>query len=370
MDRQRQPLQVVRRSKRSIRYAMETFWYSAVTFMLAVYVVLDGYDFGVGMVYPYVARTEEERRHALSAIGPVWSGNEVWLIAAGGALFLAFPRAYAAGFSGFYLALIIVLWLFMGRGLAIELRAHVDHPLWRQFWDVIFAASSALLAVVFGIALGNLIRGVPLNAEGYFFVALWTDFVPGPDPGIIDWFTLLLALTSAVLLTGHGANYLAMKTTGDLQARARRVARLSAYGTVLLVALVLPALSGVQPSFRLNYDAHPIGYGWPLMGLAALLALLVFRARERDVAAFAASSVLLLGLLAGTAWGSYPNILIATADPSLSLTITNASAGTYGLQAAVWWFTIGLAIVITYQLCIHRLFWGPVKTEPRDLSAH
>ncbi len=349
---------------------METFWYGAVTFMLAVYVVLDGYDFGVGMVYRFVARTEEERRMVLAAIGPVWSGNEVWLIVAGTSLFLAFPRAYAAGFSGFYLALIIVLWLFMGRGLAIELRAHVDHLLWRQFWDVIFTASSTLLAVVFGIALGNLIRGVPLNAEGYFFVALWTDFLPGHDPGILDWFTLLLAIASAVLLTGHGANYLAMKTTNGLQARARRVARFSGYVAVPVVALILPALSLVQPSFKLNYDAHPIGYVLPLIGLAALAGMLIFRARQRDVAALASSSVLLLGLLASTAWGSYPNILIATSDPAKSLTITNASAGSYGLQAALWWFTIGVAVAIIYQIFIHRLFWGPVKPDSHDFSAH
>lgn len=349
---------------------METFWYGAVTFMLAVYVVLDGYDFGVGMLYPFVVRTEEERRTVLAAIGPVWSGNEVWLIAAGAVLFLAFPRAYAAGFSGFYLALIIVLWLLIGRGLAIELRAHLDHPLWRQFWDVVFAASSTLLAIVFGAALGNLIRGVPLNAEGYFFVALWTNFLPGPDPGILDWFTLLLALTSAVLLTVHGANYLAMKTTGDLRASVRRVARVSGYASALLVALVLPALSLVQPSFRLNYDAHPIGYGLPLIALAALIAVQVFRAQERDVAAFSSSSLLLLGLLGGIAWGSYPNILIATTDPAHSLTVANASAGSDGLQEAFWWFTIGLATVIAYQICIHRLFWGPVKPGSSDFSAH
>ena len=349
---------------------METFWYCAVTLMLAVYVVLDGYDFGVGILYPFVARTDQERRMALAAIGPVWSGNEVWLIAAGASLFLSFPRAYAAGFSGFYLALIIVLWLFMGRGLAIELRAHLDHVLWRQFWDVVFTASSTLLAVVFGIALGNLIRGVPLNAEGYFFVALWTNFLPGPSPGIIDWFTLLLALTSTVLLTGHGGNYLAVKTTGELQVRARRLARGSAYAAVLLVGLVLSALSIVQPSFRLNYDAHPIGYGLPLVGLAALTALLVFRVKERDMAALVSSSLLVLSLLAGTAWGSYPNILIATTGAPNSLTITNASAGRDGLQTAIWWFSIGLATVILYQICIHRLFWGPVKTESSDFSAH
>ena len=158
---------------------METFWYTAVTLMLAIYVVLDGFDFGVGTLYPFLGRSEADRHVMHAAIGPVWNGNEVWLIAAGAVLFLAFPKAYAAGFSGFYLALIIVLWLFMFRGLALELRSYVDHPLWRQLCDVTFFAASLLLAVVFGVALGNLIRGVPLNRDGYFFVALWTDFMTG-----------------------------------------------------------------------------------------------------------------------------------------------------------------------------------------------
>lgn len=349
---------------------MELFWYSAVTLMLAVYVVLDGYDFGVGMVYSFIARTEAERRVALAAIGPLWNGNEVWLIAGGAVLFLAFPRAYAAGFSGFYLALTIVLWLLIGRGLAFELRSHLDHPLWREFWDVTFAASSTLLAIVFGAALGNLIRGVPLDEDGYFFVALWTDFRTGAKPGILDWFTVLLAVMSVVMLTVHGANYLAMKTMGDVQARARSLAARSGYLAVALVPLVLLSLHNVQPSYRLNYDAHPIGYALPAMGFTALAALVVFRRRDRDVAAFVASSLFLLGLLASAAWGSYPNILIATTDPAHSLTTTNASAGTYGLQAAFWWFTIGITIVVTYQVIINRLFWGPVKPESADSSAH
>jgi len=165
---------------------METFWYMVVTVMLGIYVVLDGFDFGVGIVYPFLTRTEQERLTALGAIGPVWNGNEVWLLASGGLLFFAFPKAYAAGFSGFYLALIIVLWLLIARGLALELRSHVDHVLWRQFWDLAFSGASILLAVVFGAALGNLIRGVPLSRDGYFFVALWTDFMTGPEPGILD----------------------------------------------------------------------------------------------------------------------------------------------------------------------------------------
>lgn len=245
---------------------METFWYAAVTLMLAVFVVLDGFDFGVGILYPFVARTEQERRMVLDSIGPMFNGNEVWLVASGGLLFFAFPKAYAAGFSGFYLALIIVLWLFMFRGLALELRSHPDHPMWRQFWDVAFSSSSLLLAIVFGAALGNLIRGVPLNREGYFFVALWTDLLTGQEPGILDWFTVLMGLASAAILALHGANYLAMKTKGDLYARTVAAAKLVgwlAFGGAVLVRL---AITFVQPNLRLNYTAHPLGTSFPSAG--------------------------------------------------------------------------------------------------------
>jgi cytochrome bd ubiquinol oxidase subunit II len=345
---------------------METFWYMAVTLMLGIYVVLDGFDFGVGLVYPFVTRTEEERLTALGAIGPVLSGNEVWLLASGGVLFLAFPKAYAAGFSGFYLALIIVLWLLIARGLALELRSHVDHVLWRQFCDVAFCGASVLLAVVFGAALGNLIRGVPLNRDGYFFVALWTNFMTGPEPGILDWYTVLMGLTSAAILAFHGANYLAMKCDGALRARASNISRLSGSAVVGLVILVFATIPFVQPSFRLNYAAHPIGYVFPFTGIAALAAALQFRRRDGDVAAFGASSLFILAMLASTAWGSYPNILIATTDPANSLTITNAAAGAYGMQAALWWFLSAFTLVIVYQVYAHRAFWGKVTLDKHN----
>lgn len=340
---------------------METFWYCAVTLMLAGYAVLDGFDFGVGMVYPFVAKTETDRRTALAAIGPVWNGNEVWLIAAGGLLFFAFPKAYAAGFSGFYLALIIVLWLLIVRGLALELRSHLNHILWRQFWDVAFAGASTLLALVFGAALGNLIRGMPLSQDGYFFVALWTNFMTGPDPGILDWFTMLMGVTSAAILAFHGANYLAMKTEGQLRGQARRAAWLTGSAVAVLAGLMLIAVPVVQPSFRLSYAAHPIGYLFPLGSLAALIAALGLRRRDRDAGAFYATSLMILAMLAGAAWGSYPNILIATNDPANSLTVTNATAGSYGMQVGLWWFLIGFGLIIVYQVCAHRAFWGKVQ---------
>ncbi len=339
---------------------METFWFMVVTVMLAIYVVLDGFDFGTGIIYLLAARTDSERRTALAAIGPVWNGNEVWLIAAGGMLFFAFPKAYAAGFSGFYLALIMVLWLLMFRGLSIELRSHLDHRLWRTFWDVSFAGASLLLALVFGAALGNLIRGVPLNPDGYFFTALWTDFLPGPEPGILDWYTVLMALTSAAILTVHGANYLAMKTERELARRANRIAEKAAWAVLPLTLTTIVAITFVQPGLRLNYNAHPIGYALPVVTAFGLAGTISFRRLEQHVRAFASSSVLILGLLGSAAWGVYPNLLIATTDPAYSLTIYNAAASPYGLRIGLVWFVIGISLVIAYTVIAHRAFWGKV----------
>ncbi len=162
---------------------MEAAWFVIVSGMLAAYAVLDGFDFGVGAIHRIVARTDEERRTVLAAIGPIWDGNEVWLIAAGGVLFMAFPSVYATAFSGFYLALMVVLWLLILRGVAIEFRSHQDHPLWREFWDTVFSLASALLAVVFGTTLGNLIRGVPLGKEGLRGMPLFTNFLHRPRAG-------------------------------------------------------------------------------------------------------------------------------------------------------------------------------------------
>src|SRR5579864_3310262 len=169
---------------RRARIFMETLWFMIVAVMVAAYVVLDGFDLGAGVIYLGAARTPEERQKIMRAIGPVWDGNEVWLLAAGGTLYFAFPLLYASSFSGFYLPLMIVLWLLMLRGIGIELRAHMDNPVWRGFFDFVFWGSSVLLTIFFGAALGNVVRGVPLGADQYFFEPLWTDFRVGTDNGI------------------------------------------------------------------------------------------------------------------------------------------------------------------------------------------
>ena len=193
--------------------------------LLTGYVVLDGFDFGAGALHLFVARTDAERRQVLAAIGPFWDGNEVWLLAAGGALFVGFPRILASGISGFYFAIFLVLWCLILRGISIELRSHVKDTVWRKTWDMGFGVASVLLPVFFGAALGNLIRGVPLNKEGWFELALFTDFTATPPVGILDWYTVLVGVFALAALVAHGGTYLSWKTDGAVQERSRRAAR-------------------------------------------------------------------------------------------------------------------------------------------------
>jgi cytochrome d ubiquinol oxidase subunit II len=238
---------------------MEILWFCIITFMLCMYVILDGFDLGAGILHLSAARNNDERRSVLGAIGPFWDGNEVWLIAAGGTLYFAFPRLYASSFSGFYLPLMIVLWLLILRGLGIEMRHQVDHPMWRSFWDGTFSIASALLAIFLGAALGNVVRGVPLSPEGYFFTPLWTSFTVQPDAGILDWFTVLMGLVGLSTLAVHGGNYIAMKTTGDVHMRARAHARVWSWGVLLSSLAAAVSAFVIRPSIWTNYSEHAWG---------------------------------------------------------------------------------------------------------------
>ncbi len=201
---------------------MSAIWFCLVALMLAAYVLLDGFDLGVGILHLGVARTDAERRAVISTIGPVWDANEVWLLAAGGTLYFAFPALYASGFSGFYLPLMIVLWLLMLRGISLEFRSHVSGPVWTPLCDAVFCGSSALLAIFFGAALGNVVRGVPLDAaSGSFFEPLWTNFRLNSDVGILDWYTIPGRSSAAYFaLAQHGSLWLALKTSGAPAERA------------------------------------------------------------------------------------------------------------------------------------------------------
>src|SRR6202011_2680168 len=268
------------------RLAMESLWFVLVALMLAVYVLLDGFDLGAGAIHPFVARMGPERRMVYLAIGPVWDGNEVCLLAAGGTLFFTFPRLYAAGFSGFYLPLMIVLWLLMLRGLALELRSHIQSVVWSGLWDGLFFIGSTLLAIFYGAALGNVIRGVPLNAQGYFFEALWTDFNPfSANPGILDWYTILTGLLAFTALLTHGANYIAVKTEGTLNERARRISRVGWLATIPLAIFASIATFYVQPQVYTSFTQRPWGIIFPLIALLGLLGAGFFNLLKRDLPA-------------------------------------------------------------------------------------
>jgi cytochrome d ubiquinol oxidase subunit II len=345
---------------------MESFWFVAVASMLAVYVVLDGFDLGVGVAQLAVPRDERERAALLKAIGPVWDGNEVWLLAAGGVLFFAFPRLYAASFSGFFLPLMIVLWLLMGRGVALEFRNHLDDAsVWRPFWDAVFGVSSGLLAVFLGAALGNVVRGVPLAADGSFFEPLFTDFRTVGQTGIVDWYTLLVGLFALAALSMHGGLWLALKSRDALRERARAFARRSLAATALLFALVCPATWAVQPQVQRQLQSHPAGH---LLTLAAAAGLVAAWRLSRgatpphlDRPAFLASSLFLAALLGAVAFALYPLLLPSNADPAHALTIANSSAPEAALRTALYWWLPGMGLAVGYTVFVYRRFAGRVE---------
>jgi cytochrome d oxidase, subunit II (cydB) len=341
---------------------METVWFAVVAVMIAIYVVLDGFDLGAGIVHYFVGRDQDERGLVIGAVGPVWDGNEVWLLAAGGTLYFAFPVLYSAAFSGFYLPLMIVLWLLILRGTGIELRHQVDDSMWRSFWDFVFAGSSILLAIFFGAALGNVIRGVPLNAEGYFFEPLWTTFTVTDEPGILDWYTVISGLVAFVALTVHGAAYLAVKTEGEMQARARKVVGAIWYALILMTVISFFATQYVRPNILDNFYKYPVGWLIPVVVGAALFGIKFFNAKGADWKTFFSSAMYLVGMLVGAVFAVYPNVLPAM-NPEYSLTIENASAGTYGLQIGFIWWTIGIVIAVAYFVFLYRTFSGKVKQE-------
>ncbi len=340
---------------------MQTLWFILIGFMLTAYVVLDGFDLGAGVIHLFAGRTDQERRLILRAIGPVWDGNEVWLIATGGTLFFAFPQLYATSFSGFYLPLMVVLWLLMLRGVSIELRSHFGNPVWSSFWDGLFFLGSALLTIFYGAAMANVIRGVPLNSSGYFFEPLWTDFNPfSAHPGILDWYTVLIGLLALCALTAHGATYIAVKVPDPLSTRARGIARLFLVATFILAIPGTIATWLVQSQIKASFLGHPWGFLFPLLALAGICAMAYFNLKRRDLWSFFSSCTLLSALMASAAFGIFPLVLPAI-DSTYSLTIQNASASLYGQSVGLAWWIFGMVLAVTYFVITYRLFWGKIS---------
>jgi cytochrome d ubiquinol oxidase subunit II len=342
---------------------MGFIWFWLVALMIVAYVVLDGFDIGVGILHPFLARTEEERQISVRTIGPVWDGNEVWLIAAGGTLFFAFPLLYASAFSGFYLALMIVLWLLIMRALGVELRMHMEIRVWRAFFDGVFFISSLLLAVLYGAALANVIRGVPLGEDGYFFLPLWTNWRLGPDPGILDWYTVIGGMLALVALALHGALYLAVKTEANLQLRARAATMYLSVALLAITVVSLPATIAARRDGLDNYWAHPVAFVVPAAIFAALAGITFFSRKQDDRKAFACSCVYLAMMLVGAAVALYPRLLPSSSDPANDITIQKALSGPHTLHVGLVWWAFGMALAIMYFVIVYRMFRGKVSLE-------
>ena len=347
---------------------MGTIWFCLVAVMLTVYVLLDGFDLGAGAIHLLIAKTDEERRQILASIGPVWDANEVWLLAAGGVLYFAFPALYASGFSGFYLPLMVVLWLLILRGASIEFRNHIKSAVWDPLWDFLFCASSILLAVFYGAALANVVRGVPLDGSGYFFEPLWTNFRLGDETGILDWYTVLVGVLALLVVVMHGALWVQLKTDGPVNDRARKLAGHVWWGVVALAAVVTAVSFEVQPQIKENFVNWPFGIVFPLLAVAGLAGVALELRKHAERKAFLASCLYLVGMLTSVVFGLYPMVL-PSRNPVFSLTVAGAKAGAYGLKVGLIWWVIGILLATGYFTYVYRSFAGKVAID-RDSNGH
>lgn len=358
---------------------MEFFWYIILAIMLTAYVILDGYDFGAGIIHLFLAKKEEDKKAITKAIGPFWDANEVWLIAAGGVLFFAFPTLYASSFSGFYLPLILVLWLIIYRAIGLELRAQFKNSMWESFWDRAFGISSLLLALFFGTALGNVIRGVNLggveNGQSlyeahYFFLPLWNaEFSPLSERlGVIDWFTLLIGVIAVIALSIHGGNWIILKTNASINERLKGlIFKLDILLIVLIIIsfVVWPLVS--ENPFK-NFLNHPALWIFPAIALTGVIGLLKVKSYKKDGYGFLFSSLFLAGALASSFISIFPNLLPSTNSVNPSLTIYNAAADSYGLNVGVVWFVIAALLLTVYMIVQYRVFRG--KLDHIDYGDH
>ena len=340
---------------------MEMIWFGLAAVMVAVYVVLDGFDFGAGALHLWVSKGDRERRQVLAAIGPFWDGNEVWLLAGGGVLFLAFPKVLASGLSGFYLAIMLVLWGLILRGIAIEFRSHVEDRMWRSLWDATFGCASTLLPVLFGAALGNLIRSVPLRGDGMFSLSLFESFSPWGALGILDWYTVLAGVLALVVILHHGALFLVWKTDATVRERSLRTAGRLFWVVVILWVVATVATSSIAPGLYPALAARPLAWLLTLLAVAGLVTSGLARRGGRDLLAFLGSCAFILGVLAATAASVYPTMIRSIDTQIPSLTALNASSSEASLQVGLYWWPFGFVLAIVYFYILFRVHGGKAQ---------
>ena len=350
---------------------MEIFWYLTIAIVLAIFFILDGYNFGAGIIHLFFAKTEQNKVVIAKSAGLFWDSNEVWLVAAGGMVFMAFPVFYASVFSGFYLPLIIVLWFIIFRAIGLEFRGHFQYQLWKDIWDTSFGVSSLLLALFFGIALGNVVRGVNLGGvengisayEGhYFFLPLWdSTFSPlSETPGVIDWFTIIIGLIAVVTLAIHGANWVILKTNASINQRLKSVIFKLNIALSVLTFFSLAVWRSINPDALNNFNEQPYLIVFPLLFFGGIFGLFFIKKIKKDTHAFLLSSLLIVGGITSTLASMFPVILPCTNTVHESLTIYNTSTTKYGLSVAFNWVIVGLILMVIYFLIQKKMLSGKI----------
>jgi cytochrome bd ubiquinol oxidase subunit II len=332
--------------------ALQITWFALWGVLWAVYFMLDGFVFGTGMLYPFLGRDENDRRRLIEAVGPVWNGNEVWLITAGGATFAAFPTTYALMFSYLYTALLLLLFSLIVRGVSIEFRNKIGGSGWTGAWDKAIAVSSFLPALLFGVAFGNLFEGLPMDRGGYH----------GGLFSLLNPYGLVTGLLFVGLFVVHGALYARVKTTGDLASRAESLAR-RAWPVLLTVAVVFLVFTAFATDLYANYLRAPALLAVPLVAVAGLVFIRVFLARGAAHRAFASSCVTIVLVCFTGVIGLFPNLIPSTLDPAYSLTIYNSSSSRITLAVMTAVALVFVPVVIAYKIWVYRVFRDPVAPE-------
>ncbi len=334
-------------------FDLNTIWFMLIGILLAGYAILDGFDLGVGSLHLFV-KDDMERRVLINSIGPVWDGNEVWLVTGGGALFAAFPHVYATVFSGFYTAFMILLFVLIFRAVAIEFRSKQNSKLWRQSWDVAFSIASILITLLMGVALGNIVQGIPLGADKEFTGTFWT---------LISPYTVLVGITTLALFMMHGAIYLTMKTEGELQSKV------SSWVNNTIIFFVICYVTTTMAT--LVYFPHMVDHfkSTPWLFIVAVLNMLAIANIPREIHhkrnwyAFLSSSASIFALLALFAIGLFPNIVLSNPNPEFSLNIYNAASSQKTLMTMLIIAIIGIPFVLAYTISIYWIFRGKVKMD-------
>jgi len=337
---------------------LQVTWFVLWAVLWAAYFMTDGFVLGMGFLSRYIAKTDTEKRILINSVGPVWDGNEVWLLTAGGATFAAFPTTYALMFSYLYTALLLLLFSLIVRGVSFEFRGKIESTRWKDSWDIAMMISSFLPALLFGVAFGNIFKGLPMDASGYH----------GGLISLLNPYGILTGLLFVCMFAVHGALYLTVKTTGELSARAFALAKLL-WMPLLLVAVVFLGYTAYATRLYDNYLKVPVLFVFPLVAVVALVAVQAYMLYNKPLKAFVGSCFTIVFVVVTGVAGLFPNLIPSSLDPAYSLTIYNSSSSQYTLTIMTVVALIFVPIVILYKIWVYRLFRAPL-TEKDVLESH